>query len=47
MQQVDLEILMMRILRKGCLDKYELLKGLNIINEEVVYHGIDAAVDLH
>lgn len=33
--------------RKACLDNYELLKGLNIINGEVVYRGVAAAFDLH
>lgn len=33
--------------RKACLDNYELLKGLNIINGEVVYRSVAAAFDLH
>ncbi len=33
--------------KKACLDNYELLKGLNIINGEVVYRGIAAEFDLH
>lgn len=33
--------------KKACLDNYELLKGLNIINGEVVYRGVATAFDLH
>lgn len=33
--------------RKACLDNFELLKGLNIINGEVVYRSVAAAFDLH
>jgi alanine dehydrogenase len=33
--------------KKACLDNYELLKGLNIINGEVVYRSVAAAFDLH
>jgi alanine dehydrogenase len=33
--------------KKACLDNYELLKGLNIINGEVVYRGVASAFDLH
>lgn len=33
--------------KKACLDNYELLKGLNIINGEVVYRGVAEAFDLH
>ena len=33
--------------KKACLDNYELLKGLNIINGEVVYREVAEAFDLH
>ena len=33
--------------KKACLDNYELLKGLNIINGEVVYREVANAFDLH
>lgn len=33
--------------KKACLDNYELLKGLNIINGEIVYRSVAAAFDLH
>jgi alanine dehydrogenase len=33
--------------KKACLDNYELLKGLNIINGEVVYREVAATFDLH